>query len=198
MSGWYFVAPMLNLERWLLQIDGRVLGRDSGASLTAALPRPILEALELSYVACFLFVPTGLLLLTVAGHGAAADRFWTVLLLSEFGAYAMLPWIQTRPPRSIESGGPLNRRPLLIRRLNQWQVRTTSIGVNTLPSGHVAGALATAIVVSEVLPAYTPWLFAIALTITIAAVLGRYHYFVDAVTGAVLALISWALASRFL
>ena len=193
LSGWYFVAPMKDLEARLLGLDRRVLGRDTGSALVESLPRAALELLECAYVTCFLFVPGGLLLLVLNGHREAADRFWTLVLLGEFGSFAMLPWIQTRPPRVLEPAGAIDRRRLFMRRLNRLQVNTVSIGVNTLPSGHVAGALATAIAVSEVIPALAPWLLAVVVVIAIAAVIGRYHYFIDAVTGAFLTVIAWVL-----
>ena len=193
LSGWYFVAPMKGIEARFMAVDWRVLGRDTGSALVESLPRAALELLELVYVTCFLFVPGGLVILALTGHRAAADRFWTLVLLGEFGSFAMLPWIQTRPPRVIEPPGAIDRRPLLMRRMNRLQVNSVSIGVNTFPSGHVAGALATAIAVSEVLPAFAPWLLAVVAAIAIAAVLGRYHYFVDAVAGTSLTLLAWAL-----
>lgn len=197
LSGWYFAAPMKGLEARLLGWDWRVLGRDGGASLVKTLPRLVVEVFELAYVVCFLFVPSGMLILALAGHESAGDRFWTLVLLSEFGSFAVLPWIQTRPPRSIETRIGIEQRPLLLRGVNRFMVRNTSIGVNTFPSGHVAGALATAIAVSEVIPAMAPWLLAIVLIIALAAVLGRYHYFVDAVAGAVLTLTEWGLLRLF-
>jgi membrane-associated phospholipid phosphatase len=197
LSGWYFVAPMKDIEAHFMAVDWRILGRDSGSALVESLPRPALELLEFAYVTCFLFVPGGLVVLMLAGHRDAADRFWTLVLLGEFGSFAMLPWIQTRPPRAVEPPGTIDRRPLFMRRMNRLQVNTVSIGVNTFPSGHVAGALATAIAVSEVLPAFAPWLLAMVVAIAIAAVLGRYHYFVDAVAGAVWTLVAWALVRAF-
>jgi membrane-associated phospholipid phosphatase len=191
LSGWFFVAPMRNIENRFLDLDRQILGQDSGSALVEALPRLVLEFLEFSYVTCFLFVPGGLLLLMLAGHRDAADRFWTLVLLGEFGSFAVLPWIQTRPPRTIEPPSAVDRRPLFMRQLNRLQIRTVSIGVNTFPSGHVAGALATAIAVGEVLPAWTPWLLAIVAAIAIAAVIGRYHFFIDAACGAGLTLLCW-------
>ena len=192
LSGWYFVGPMKGIEARFLGLDWRVIGRDVSARLESV-PRVVLEVLELAYVTCFLFVPGGLVILALTGHRDAADRFWTLVLLGEFGSFAMLPWIQTRPPRLIEGPGELDRRPLFMRRMNSLQVTTLSIGVNTFPSGHVAGALATAIAVSEVIPALAPWLLAAVMTITAAAVLGRYHYFIDAVAGAGWTLVAWAI-----
>ena len=131
------------------------------------------------------------------GHASVADRFWTLVLLGELGSFGMLPWIQTRPPRTLETDSAIDRRPLLLRRLNRFMVRTTSIQVNTFPSGHVAGSLATAIAVSEVLPSLTPWMFGAAIVIAVATVIGRYHYAADAVAGAVLTLVVWAIVSAW-
>jgi membrane-associated phospholipid phosphatase len=195
LSGWYFVAPMPRIEAQFLAWDWRVLGRDGGASLVLALPRAAIEALEFAYVGCFLFVPGGMLILAITGHASAADHFWTLVLAAELGSFAFLPWIQTRPPRSLETAIGIERRPLLLRQVNRLMVKHTSIGVNTFPSGHVAGALATAIAVSEVQPGLWPWMVAGALLIAIASVIGRYHYFVDAVTGAALTLAAWGVIS---
>lgn len=192
LSGWYFVEPMRGIEARFMGIDWRLLGRDGGSAIVESWPRVVLELLELAYVTCFLFVPGGLMLLALTGHRESADRFWTLVLLGEFGSFAALPWIQTRPPRAVEAPGAIDRRGLFMRRLNRLQVNSVSIGVNTFPSGHVAGALATAIAVSEVFPTLAPWLLAIVAAIAIAAVLGRYHYAVDAVAGAVLTLVAWA------
>jgi membrane-associated phospholipid phosphatase len=193
LSGWFYVAPMKGVEARFLGLDWRVLGRDTGSALVDSLPRAVLELLEFVYVTCFLFVPGGLFVLSLTGHVDAADRFWTLVLAGEFGSFAMLPWIQTRPPRTIEPPGAMDRRRPFMRRMNTLQVNTVSIGVNTFPSGHVAGALATAIAVSEVIPILMPLLVVIVLGIAIAAVLGRYHYFIDAVAGALLSLLAWGI-----
>jgi membrane-associated phospholipid phosphatase len=193
LSGWSFVAPMRGIEARFMGVDWRVLGRDGGSALVDRLPRAVLELIEFAYVTCFLFVPGGLVILALGGHRESADRFWTLVLLGEFGSFAVLPWIQTRPPRAVEPPGAMDRRTLVMRRLNRLQVDMTSIGVNTFPSGHVAGALATAIAVSEVIPALAPFLLAIVVVIAVAAVLGRYHYLVDAVAGAVWTLVAWVV-----
>ena len=195
VSGMYFVAPMPDVERRLLAFDEWLLGDRGGARVIDRIPSFMLELLEFAYFGCFLFVPGAFLLLEWLGRASAADRFWTLVLLAELGSFGMLPWIQTRPPRALEPDGAIDRRPLLLRRLNRFMVRTTSIQVNTFPSGHVAGSLATAIAVSEVLPALTPWMFGAAIVITVATVIGRYHYAADAVAGAVLTLVVWAIVS---
>jgi membrane-associated phospholipid phosphatase len=192
VSGLYFIAPMPAVERRFLAVD-RWCYQKGLSSFVAHAPRPLLELLEFAYLSCFVFVPGGMLILALSGHAASADRFWTVVLAGEFGSFGVLPWIQTRPPRDIEPPDPINRRGLLVRRLNLYMCGRTSIGWNTFPSGHVAGSLATALAVSEVLPALTLPLLVGAGLIAISTVIGRYHYAVDAVGGALLTLGIWAV-----
>jgi membrane-associated phospholipid phosphatase len=70
---------------------------------------------------------------------------------------------------------------------------TTSIGWNTFPSGHVAGALAAALAVSEAVPAAAAPMFIGAMLIAISTVVGRYHYAVDGIAGALLTLTVWVI-----
>jgi len=78
-----------------------------------------------------------------------------------------------------------------VRRLNLYMCGTTSIGWNTFPSGHVAGALAAALAVAEVVPSAAIPMTAGAVLIAISTVIGRYHYAVDGIAGALLTLIVW-------
>jgi membrane-associated phospholipid phosphatase len=54
-------------------------------------------------------------------------------------------------------------------------VRRATIGANTFPSGHTAGSLAVALAVIGTLPWIGGVLLALALTIALACVVGRYH-----------------------
>lgn len=196
LSGRFFVAPMPAVERRFLAVDRRLY--DAGLSaMVAATPRLVIELLELAYLSCFVFVPGGMLLLFLAGASAHADRFWTLVLIGEFGSFGMLPWIQTRPPRDIEPPNVIDRRRFVMRDVNQSMVRTTSIGANTFPSGHVAGSLAVAIAVAEAVPGLAVPLFIGAGLISVSTVVGRYHYAVDAIAGVALTLTAW-MAMRLL
>ena len=108
----------------------------------------------------------------------------------------MLPWLQTRPPRVVEgllpasdAGTPADRAPL--RRLNLAILRTSSNQVNTLPSGHVAAALAVALMVLASAPAAGLAFLALAAAIALSTVVGRYHYTIDTFAGVAVALASW-------
>jgi membrane-associated phospholipid phosphatase len=75
-----------------------------------------------------------------------------------------------------------------LRRVNLTLVNRASIQVNTLPSGHAAGAFATAIAVGAIMPVAGIVFLLLALSISIATVVGRYHYVVDTVLGVLVAI----------
>ena len=83
------------------------------------------------------------------------------------------------------------RRAPVMRRVNDAIVGHGSIQVNTIPSGHVAGAVAAGLAVLSWLPVAGVVLLVIATLIAVAATLGRYHYAVDCVLGAGVALVVW-------
>jgi hypothetical protein len=95
------------------------------------------------------------------------------------------------PSAKPPSAKPPERRPIALRRLNAIILDGASIQANTLPSGHVSGAVAAALGVLAVDAVVGAWLLAAAGLIAIAAVAGRYHYLVDCITGAAVALVVW-------
>jgi membrane-associated phospholipid phosphatase len=58
--------------------------------------------------------------------------------------------------------------------------------VNTFPSGHVAVTIAVAVGVISTLPVTGAILLGLAASISVACVVGRYHYAVDVLAGAAL------------
>lgn len=195
LSGLLFVEPDIRLERWLRSVDDAVLGRSGALAWFRQAARAVTEYFELSYLLVYIIVPAGALALMLGGHPEQVGRFWTIVLLAEFACYAMLPWLQTRPPRAVEGASGDVRRPLLIRSLNLAIVNRASIQVNTLPSGHSAGAMATALAVGSTMPVAGAVFLVFAASIAVAAVLGRYHYVVDSVLGLAVAAIAWAIAA---
>jgi membrane-associated phospholipid phosphatase len=70
-------------------------------------------------------------------------------------------------------------------------LRLGSNEVNTLPSGHAAGAVAVALALGSLdLVLAVPFML-LAAAILVATVVGRYHFVVDTVAGTVVALASW-------
>lgn len=189
LSGLFFVQPMIGVEAWLLRIDGRF-----ARAWSWPCPWLLQDYLELAYLLVYVVVPAGALTLAFGGHAEAVPRFWAVVLLAEFVSYGALPWIQTRPPRAVDpqSCPPI---PSALRRFNVGVLRRASNQVNTLPSGHAAGAVATALVVASVMPGAGLVFLVIAISIVIATVVGRYHYTVDSVLGAAVAMIAaWVVS----
>jgi len=187
LSGYLFESPSLAMEAWLMRWDRRLLGDPVTRFVTW--PRALLAVLELIYMGCFLLIPAGAGLLVVTGHRPLIDRYWSMVVGSEFAAFAPLAFIQTRPPWALE------RKPQLadkaIHHLASQMVEHLSIGVNTFPSGHAAASLGVALAVIGVLPWTGAVLLGLAAGISVACVVGRYHYAADVAAGALVAMALW-------
>jgi membrane-associated phospholipid phosphatase len=193
LSGLLFVEPNPRIERWLVSVDDALLARPGVLAWFRQAPRVVVEYFELSYLLVYLVVPAGAATLALGGNAEQVGRFWTIVLLAEFACYGMLPWIQTRPPRVVEAATSTTRRSQLVRPLNLGIVDRASIRANTVPSGHAAGALATALAVGSTMPTAGAVFLIFAVSIAVAAVLGRYHYVVDSVLGVLVAVVAWAV-----
>jgi membrane-associated phospholipid phosphatase len=188
LSGRFFVRPSARLEAWLMAGDRRLLGDPN--TRFARWPPALLAYLEIVYVNCFLLVPAGFAALALAGESALADRYWTMVLAAELGSFGPLTIIQTRPPWLIERKAALPDRA--VHRFASRMVERFTIQANTLPSGHVAGSLAVAFALLGPLPWIGAGVLLLALSISVACIVGRYHYVIDAIAGAALALAVWA------
>ena len=185
-SGLLFVAPDPDAEAALVRIDRYLRIRQVAANL----PNWLTELLEFAYAAVYPVIPLALVLYLAYTADPDPARFWAVVLLTDYICFAVLPWVQTRAPRCLELQPPWHAR---FRRVNLTLLGSTSIGVNTFPSGHAAEALAAALLL-----VHAPWPFflcmcLVALAISAGAVLGRYHYAADAIVGWAVAVAVWAL-----
>ena len=149
----------------------------------------LLEALEAAYTADYVVVGVGALV--AAAHGArVVAGYWTIVLAAELACYAALPFLRSRPPRTLEPPGVIERRAPRVRRLNISILDRASVQANTIPSGHVAGAVAASLAVMSI-SATAGWvLLGVAVAITVSAIAGRYHYSADCVLGAVVAVVA--------
>lgn len=185
-TGLLFVAPMPRAERLLMEID-RVL-RIRG--IAARTPQPIAELLEFEYAAVYAVIPIALVILLATTDAPDPGAFWSVILITDYVCFGVLPWVQTRPPRSLEAGEPWTSR---FRRFNLRLMGTASINVNTFPSGHAAEALVAALLVLDAPLPLVVWMFFNAAAISAGAVFGRYHYALDAFCGWAVAVVVWLL-----
>jgi len=185
-SGQFVTRADVEVEARLAELDRRVAAPP--LLWCARHASAIMAYLELAYLLCYVSMPLGLGALYLLGGRPAAGRFWTVVLLSTYPCYALLPFVQTRPPRSL---GEKWSAPLLSGRMhafNEWILRHGSIHANTIPSAHVASTTACALVLLRLDPAWVGLIFLlVALSIALGAVAGRYHYGADVVLGGILA-----------
>jgi mono/diheme cytochrome c family protein len=138
---------------------------------------------ELAYLCCYPLVPAAFLTLYLNGSSSAdMDRFWTSVLAAGYASYISLPWLVSRPPRTLDSASV---NPSRVRRLNLRVLDRLSHGWNTFPSGHVAVAFAAALSVMPSAPRAGIGFLALAVGILTGSVTGRYHYTVDALAGAI-------------
>ena len=95
------------------------------------------------------------------------------------------------PPRTFEHVDPADARGLFFSRLNVKVLDNASAQVNTFPSGHASVTFAAALAISSVDMRLGLVFGIVATSITIATVLGRYHYAVDSIVGLLLGVTAW-------
>jgi membrane-associated phospholipid phosphatase len=179
-SGMLFVAPSALQEAGLRWLDDRLAIRE----VSRRMPRLVAEALEAGYAGVYLLIPIALLVLLEFFPSTDPDRFWSVVLITDFVCFGVLPWVQTRPPRALEGGEPWISS---IRSFNLRLLGATSIQVNTFPSGHAAEGFAAFLLVLGAPLQVVVLMFLAALAVSAGAVLGRYHFLADALAGWVVA-----------
>ena len=183
-SGLLYQAPMPRAERALCRIDRIFRIRE----IAAATPRVVAEVLELAYLAVYPIVPVALIIHIATSAAPDPSRFWTMILVTDYICFGVLPWVQTRPPRALETEPPW---PSRFRRLNLRLLGKTSIQVNTFPSGHAAEAAAAFLLVLDAPVLLVGGMLVTALAISAGATFGRYHFATDIVAGWAVALIVW-------
>jgi hypothetical protein len=208
LPGGLLHEPMPGVEAWLKASDRWMLETPWAWARTP--PAWLSAVLELAYFLVHAFVPAGFLILALAGLDAS-EHFWTPVLLAGYACYGTLPWLQARPPRLVESVRPVHSmdsgesvesgesvkpgesvESVRMRGWNVWLLDLVSVKANTFPSGHVAVALAVALVVFDLLPVAGMIFVPAALLIAAATVVRRYHYTADAALGLVVAIVCWA------
>jgi membrane-associated phospholipid phosphatase len=114
-------------------------------------------------------------------------------------SYAQFPFWPSEPPRVMYPGWDLPSFLTPLRRLNLFLVGNYGIHISVFPSAHVSGAVAGALMFRRILPR-RHWvgdiLMTVAVLIAVATVYGRYHYIVDAVSGAAVGVVAYRLARR--
>jgi len=193
LSGLFFQAPMLRVEAFLSRGDRWLFERLGLNVAVARSPRMLLEMLELAYLSVYFVLPLGFFVASAVDHNLDVSRYWSIVTLAALACYGVLPWIQTRPPRALDDQMMIARRRVTVRRLNDAVLQRGSIQVNTFPSGHAAGAFATALAVAHVSPVAGCAFVFVACGIVIGSIVGRYHYAADSLAGVIVAVVAWLL-----
>jgi membrane-associated phospholipid phosphatase len=178
-------------QRKLVSLDQRWFGGETISAFQNLAPS-VKELLEFAYLLCYSMVPIGLASRYLAGLHGGEDRYWTGVLIAGFSCYGALPWLATQPPRRLER--PAERTDAPVRHFNLRVLEHASVGLNTFPSGHVATALATTLLVAADLPVAGLLLGLVTAGIAVGSVVGRYHYAADAIAGAIVAAFAFLIA----
>jgi membrane-associated phospholipid phosphatase len=156
--------------------------------------------LELAYILVYPLVPLGLVALYATGLRHFVDYFWVVVLPATYICFAITPFVRALPPRMLSGYEGFRMPPSKIKAVNHGILQQASIQAITFPSGHVAAAMATTLVLLR-LEAWVGLIFlAIALSIALATVVGGYHYVADVLLASLVALVvflgtSWMVNS---
>jgi membrane-associated phospholipid phosphatase len=150
--------------------------------------------LETTYLCLYAIPSFCLAALYVYGRRDRIDRLMTTLLLGALGAYALMPYFPSTSPRLAFPGSDLPHFTSFVRTMNVWVLDRFDISTSVFPSGHVAVAFASTFGLLRALPekrwlAYC--LFAMSTIVYVATVYSRYHYAVDGLAGAAVAMLAW-------
>lgn len=198
--GWYAPAQhTYELERGWILWDRFLLYELGAKSAIESLGAWLPSVLEVCYSLVYTIPYFSLAVLYAYGLRHRADRFLFPFAFSVLAAYALFPYFPSEPPRTVFAGEDLPAFMTVFRRFNLWLVGSYGIHISVFPSAHCSGAFSGAFAMRYALPE-KPWvwrlLLALAVSIALATVYGRYHYLVDALSGLTIALIGLWLARR--
>ena len=185
-TGQFFQKPNHELEKRLLGFDQWLMPE---TARTTSTPRTGLGALlEIGYLFCYPMVPLGLTALYAVGQRRNVADYWLVVLIATYLCFLITPFVPAMPPRALAHGFPARSKGGAARAANRWILKHTSIHAISFPSAHVASTLAVSLVLLRYAPAIGVPLLFLSVWIALGAVMGRYHYALDVLMGAITAL----------
>ena len=208
-----FLTPDVShrLDNLFIVWDRALLGSAGFTSLVAAGGPWLGRVMELAYLFVYPLIPLGFAavyfgrsrhLSCAAGRrtSQSVDRYWSAVLLAVLTSYALFPFFPLTPPRVLFHDFPMAGSASgaaadpLLRHLNYWILGHYSVQACIFPSGHVAGAVATALAVRRERPRLGVVFIVAAALIAVSTVFGRYHYTADALAGAAVGMAAFLLA----
>jgi membrane-associated phospholipid phosphatase len=185
-TGQFFHGPDEKIQAWLVASDQRVFRILARSGMSFG---PIARlTMEWAYALCYGLAFFGLVILYIAGLRSKADTYWALVLTPTYLCYAITPFVPALPPRSLRTQ-PSRSDISRSRFFNLWLLKYGSIQAISFPSAHAASAMAISLVLMHDLPIAGAIFFAISFWISVAAVVGGYHYTIDVILGALVALL---------
>jgi membrane-associated phospholipid phosphatase len=195
-TGQFFQAPNHRIEERLLAFDRWLMPGTAGTSGTSRTGLGLI--LEVAYLFCYPLVPLGLLALYATGQRSHVASFWLVVLIATYLCYAITPFVPAYPPRDLAGNQPTPARAGKARVFNRWILKHGSIHAISFPSAHVASTFAVSLVLLRFAPLLGAVFLFVSIWIALGAVVGRYHYALDVLLGAVTALAVFLACYRYL
>src|SRR6201996_9763800 len=195
-TGQFFQGPNHKLEQRLLTFDRWLMPRTARTSGTSRTGFGLV--LEIAYLFCYPLVPLGLLAMYAAGQRDHVASFWLVVLIATYLCYAITPFVPAYPPRDLAGSAPPAAQTGKLRIFNRWILKHGSIHAISFPSAHVASTFAVSLALLHFAPVYGGIFLFISVWISLGALIGRYHYALDVLLGAVTALAVFLACYRFL
>ena len=190
-TGQLFEGPNARIQDWLIANDRWFFKQAS--RLGWRLGPGIRLTLEWAYALCYPLAAVGLGVLYAANLRSLVNLYWFFALVPTYICYAITPFFPALPPRSLtKTAKPKNFVLRKSRVFNLWLLQYGSIQAISFPSAHVASALAVSFVLLRFVPVAGMIFLAVSIWIGLAAVVGGYHYAIDVVLGAAVALVVFA------
>jgi membrane-associated phospholipid phosphatase len=187
--GQFFMAPNSKTESRLAVFDRKFFALLRLAPEQVSVSPVFASYMQFAYVMVYPLIPLGLVALYTLHHRSRVDNFWMVVLPATYLCFAITLFVRALPPRLLP-GYALFRLPhTRLGALNREILGGAGIQAITFPSGHVASAMAAALVLLR-LDLWVGLLFLwIALSIAAATIVGGYHYAADVLLALAIALL---------
>lgn len=197
--GW-LAQPHTSIERetgWVYW--DRLLLQDWGlkALLEAAGPA-IPGLLELCYLLVYAMIPVSIALATIYARDRV-EELTLPLLVTCLVTYGLFPYFPSEPPRTVFPTDLVPTYQTVFRQINWYICGGYGIHTSVFPSGHVSSAIAASVGVYRLMPERRwAWvtLSLVSAGIFAATIYGRYHYVVDSLAGAGVAVVVLSLLPR--
>jgi membrane-associated phospholipid phosphatase len=147
--------------------------------------------LELCYALVYAVGPCLVAILYIERRRELVNGAIFLYLLGTLLSYALFPYFPSGPPRIAFGGSDMPNAMTPVRELNLWIVNGYGIHSSVFPSAHVSSAFSAAWALFLYLPSKRRFgwgMLIYAVSVSVAAVYGRYHYAADVVAGFVASL----------